>query len=532
MGIVTGLVPGIHVNLVAQVLLALSIPLYDLLSNAHLNGLEPLFLSASIIGCTVVHTYMDIIPSVFLGAPDEDNVLSVLPGHRMMLAGRGIEAVKMSLLGSLGATAFSVFLLVPFRFTLGPPVELYAHMENYVPYLLLVIMGLLVLFENPREGMPFLRRLSSEKWVASNLWKEMILPEEHPSKTPRECDDVTLFTGILLSCKRRKVRIATKSGTVSVEGTLHPTLSPGRKVKVLAQKRQTPGVAGHLLSRAYSLLLILLAGFLGLLVLGVPGFSSRAESYVLSGSGNLLMPMLTGLFGVSGLIISLKDQVEVPEQEDIFVHLPRWKTLKAVLSGTLAGSLVGWLPGVTSSQATTLSSLFHRTKEEGMDQDRFFLISVSAVNTSNAFFVLLALFTIGKARSGAISGVAQLLENDLVPWNKAFPPDIFILLLISACAAGGFAYLAGTKTSTFFGRHISKVKYKPLAFSVLVFLVLITFLFSGPLGLIILVPSTALGMLPPQLGVKRVHLMACIMLPVVLFLLNVDTTVLALVGFP
>ena len=75
-----------------------------------------------------------------------------------------------------------------------------------------------------------------------------------------------------------------------------------------------------------------------------------------------------------------------------------------------------------------------------------------------------------------------------------------------------------------------KVNYRILAVSVCVFLIAATYLLTGPLGLVILIPSTTLGMLPPLLGVKRVHLMGCLIIPTFLFLMNYDAIVLGLLG--
>jgi putative membrane protein len=66
-----------------------------------------------IIGCLVTHTFLDIIPSVFLGAPEADTALSVPPDHKLMLAGRGYEAIKCSALGSFGSVLVAMLALFP-----------------------------------------------------------------------------------------------------------------------------------------------------------------------------------------------------------------------------------------------------------------------------------------------------------------------------------------------------------------------------------------------------------------------------------
>lgn len=82
LGICSGLTPGLHTNNFAALMLALSSTFLSL-------GLDPFDLAAAILAASVAHTFLDIVPSVFIGAPDADTALAVLPGHGMMLEGRG-----------------------------------------------------------------------------------------------------------------------------------------------------------------------------------------------------------------------------------------------------------------------------------------------------------------------------------------------------------------------------------------------------------------------------------------------------------
>ena len=92
-GTFTGLVPGIHINLVA--LLALQS------SPVLLFYVSPLAIATGIISMGVTHSFLDFIPSVFLGAPDTDTALSVLPGHKLLLEGKAYDAVYLTVIGSL-----------------------------------------------------------------------------------------------------------------------------------------------------------------------------------------------------------------------------------------------------------------------------------------------------------------------------------------------------------------------------------------------------------------------------------------------
>ena len=76
-GTIAGLLPGIHVNLISVFLLSILA--------FFLNFLQPIILAVFIVAMTISDTFVSFIPSIFLGAPDEDSVLSVLPGHELLL---------------------------------------------------------------------------------------------------------------------------------------------------------------------------------------------------------------------------------------------------------------------------------------------------------------------------------------------------------------------------------------------------------------------------------------------------------------
>jgi len=92
-GIVTGLTPGIHINLVSVLIVSLS--------SIFLEYTSALFLATIIISMGVTHTFLDSIPSIFLGAPDSDTVMAVLPGHKLLFQGLGWDAVRLTVIGSL-----------------------------------------------------------------------------------------------------------------------------------------------------------------------------------------------------------------------------------------------------------------------------------------------------------------------------------------------------------------------------------------------------------------------------------------------
>lgn len=92
-GILSGLTPGLHVN-VAAALLAASAPVWTSL------GVPPLAAAVGIVTAAVAHAFFQAVPSLFLGVPS-DEAYALLPAHRLVRRGRGLEALGDTLSGAM-----------------------------------------------------------------------------------------------------------------------------------------------------------------------------------------------------------------------------------------------------------------------------------------------------------------------------------------------------------------------------------------------------------------------------------------------
>jgi putative membrane protein len=128
-GAVTGLIPGIHVNTVGAFVFASSA--------TALAFLSPDVLGVFLISMSISHALLEFIPSMFLGVPEEGTVLSVLPGHHLMLEGRGKEAIRLVALGGFGAIMVTILLLPIFAFILPP---LYGFLKPYIWIILIAVV--------------------------------------------------------------------------------------------------------------------------------------------------------------------------------------------------------------------------------------------------------------------------------------------------------------------------------------------------------------------------------------------------------
>jgi len=131
LGVFTGLTPGIHVNTIS--LMALS-----------LGFCSGTGLAVLVTAMGITHSFVDFIPSILFGAPDADNFLGVLPGHRMLLQGKGLKAVRLTIAGGLFG-AMGAILLAPVF--LGFVSALYGFLPAVIPFILLLVLGLMVLSE-------------------------------------------------------------------------------------------------------------------------------------------------------------------------------------------------------------------------------------------------------------------------------------------------------------------------------------------------------------------------------------------------
>jgi putative membrane protein len=96
----------------------------------------------------ITHTFLDFVPSVFLGVPDADTALSVIPAHRMVLSGQGFEAVKLTVIGSLLSIIVAIFF-IPVMIIAMPLA--YVFLKPFIAWILIVVIAYLILKEKTKN---------------------------------------------------------------------------------------------------------------------------------------------------------------------------------------------------------------------------------------------------------------------------------------------------------------------------------------------------------------------------------------------
>lgn len=421
MGSLSGLVPGIHVNTLALMLLSLEPYLRSIIGGFVVDlglGVEtvPLMVSSMIVSAAVVHSFLDFIPSIFLGAPDASDALSVLPGHRMLMSGNGLMAVRCSAKGSLVGALMAIIMATPLQMVMGPPVDLYHQLIPFIPLILLAVLFILLISE--RGGGP-----KAVGWALALV--------------------------------------------------------------------AASGLLGHIVLNA---------------ALPLQGLNGLGQS--------LLFPLLTGLFGVPTLLTSLSNS-KIPEQVDQGeVRVPLLPSIK----GVLAGGLVGWFPGITSTSGAVIGSSLSRKGSSG-DHASDFITTVSAVGSSAAVFSLVALSAMGKGRTGAMLAMAEIMGDDL-PMLQQMPSMSFALLLLSVLLSAAIGYQLTMVSGKAFARMIARHDMARVGKAIILLVMILVLIFNGIQGLLVLAVSTLLGLVPLRVGVGRVHLTGCLLVPIMLFFIG------------
>jgi putative membrane protein len=387
-GTFTGLIPGIHINLIGVFIISLS--------STILFNLNPIYIIVFISAMAITHTFIDFIPSIFLGCPDTDTELSILPGHELLKKGQGYNAILLSAYGSLAAVF--ILILIAFPSTILIP-KFFELIKEIIPLILIGISLILIFLEKKK-------------------------------------------------------------------------------------------------SKAFFVFII--SGMLGLSVLNLENIREP------------LLPLLSGLFGSSMLIASIKNKLEIPKQEITKTYLEKSKFIKSLFGSLIASPLCSFFPGLGSGQAAIIGNTITNPKQ---NDKQGFLILLGATNTLVMGFSFISLYAISKTRTGAAVAIQEIIGN--------LNPSLLILILAVILISGIISFFLTKNLAKFFSQKITKFNYTKISIGTLIFLILIITLVSGFLGLLVFAVSTITGLYCISLGVRRTQMMGCLLLPVIFWGLGI-----------
>lgn len=397
----SGLAPGIHVNTLASMLVSAEATIGSLMPDSVSVDHVPIAICCCIMSASVVHSFVDFVPSVFIGAPDGEDAVSILPGHRLLLRGQGMMAVRAAAIGSLVGSVAAILLAIPLQLILINGAE--EPLEKMTPAVLIAAAALIVHGEFRRGNV---------------LWGTVVFA----------------LSGVL--------GLACMTLPIPVDGPM--------------------------------------------------------------GSGSIMLPLLTGLFGIP-VLLETSEGGRIPRQRDASSDpvgpLPG---LKGVLMGTVAG----WFPGITATVGASMSAAVFPE-----DRPERFISTVASVGTVTSVLALVTLSVSGNGRSGTALAIGEIAGESI----RGFMSQGFVLMLLSASVASLAGYWLTIASGKAMSLAVGRIRPRSLGILVTVMLVSITLILTGPWGVAILGCSIAVGMMPHVCGTGRMALTGCLILPVILF---------------
>lgn len=245
-------------------------------------------------------------------------------------------------------------------------------------------------------------------------------------------------------------------------------------------------------SKLLALTIFILSGVLGLV---------SAQLNVV----DYLFPLFSGLFGIPTQLMSLKSKTKIPEQNISYPNLDK-NAPKAIIASIFSGSLVSILPGLGNGQAAILGS----TLIKEIDSKNF-LIMLGGINTVNFIISFASLYAIDRARNGAIVAVSKIIS--------IFDLNTLLIFISVAIIAGCLSAITTIQLSKKISVIITKVNYYYVNIVILFSILILVTLITGYLGLLILIISVFIGLLPILTNVSRSQLMGSLIIPVILFFL-------------
>jgi putative membrane protein len=378
-GIILGtitLVPGLHINLISAIMIS-DIAYFP----------SSLFAASAIFSMAITATFMDFLPSIFLGAPESETAMSILPAHRMLLEGKGYEAAFLTTIGSFFGLC-SAAVIFPAAIFIYPAIF---KPSNSIMHMLLLAAVLLF------------------------IWRE----------------------------------------------------SSWRK-------------------RFSAMLAVILAGSLGMMAL------DKLDEP--------LLPLFSGLFGMSTIVSSISNKASMPMQHISTVKMPKF-WLKDSAIGAFFGGLINIFPALGPAQAASMASLFTRSSKKG------YLLTVSAVNTAAMALSLATLYSINRGRNGAIEALSSFVD---------IGSHTVLLLIGAALLAVAIVIPLKMQLAKAAAKIVAKIPYKGLCFATMSIMIAAVIILSGWKGLLVMAIGTAIGLAAISSGISRSHSMACLIMPVII----------------
>jgi len=239
--------------------------------------------------------------------------------------------------------------------------------------------------------------------------------------------------------------------------------------------------------------------------LGVVAAMMHVAGVVVVPSATLL-PLLAGLFGAAGLVASLTSGGQTVVQAEAQASpVARCRIAMAALRGVGAGLCTASVPGMTPAVGASLA--YGRRS----DDPRHGIAALAATGATHQLLAVGLVFVTLHARTGLAAGIVAAAPT--TQWIAGPPPADLVLMLAAALTACLMAWSAARfleRPWRVLMQAVPRGAPEVAALAVLVALVATT---TGVTGLALLGTAATVGLLPIAAGLRRVHLVAVLIIP-------------------
>ncbi len=224
---------------------------------------------------------------------------------------------------------------------------------------------------------------------------------------------------------------------------------------------------------------------------------------------NLIMPLLSGLFGMPVLFESLKNKNSIVKQnlklENFFNKIFFKEYFKIIFFSLLLGIIFSYLPGTGTSIASFfLILLFPKIKSESI------IASNSSISTINFIFSIYTFYYNNKSRNGAILGVKKIMPF----FSQEYFFKIVLLSLLILTLTTLLSLLISKKIIFLFSK-LNLKQYKKITIIIILLNFFIAFISNNILGIIFLTLSSILGYFALKNKIEKVKLLSCLITPTI-----------------
>ena len=161
------------------------------------------------------------------------------------------------------------------------------------------------------------------------------------------------------------------------------------------------------------------------------------------------------------------------------------------------GCVAGWFPGITSTVGASMSSCVFKEKSP---ED--FISNVASIGTVTSVLSVVALSVSASGRSGTAI-VLRELSGDMI---SGIASSTFMVILLATAVSALAGYWLTIWSGNRMASAISRIDTSLMNRIVLAVNIVLVLLLTGPYGLLILMVSSIIGLLPDSFGTSRIVL--------------------------